>query len=94
MTTLPSLRLWHEFLASKSCNRRLLTVVGQVSLLRLRSGSTGQQQAEFRAKNIDLVFENARFFGWRLPFPAIAWFPDFQHRRAAASIFAGRPMAS
>jgi glycosyltransferase involved in cell wall biosynthesis len=36
---------------------------------------------EFRAKNIDLVFENARFFGWRLPFPAIAWFPDFQHRR-------------
>jgi glycosyltransferase involved in cell wall biosynthesis len=37
--------------------------------------------AEFRAKNIDLVFENARFFGWRLPFPAIAWIPDFQHRR-------------
>ena len=36
---------------------------------------------EFRAKNIDLVFENARFFGWRLPFPAIAWFPDFQHRQ-------------
>jgi glycosyltransferase involved in cell wall biosynthesis len=37
--------------------------------------------AEFRAKNIDLVFENARFFGWHLPFPAIAWLPDFQHRR-------------
>jgi glycosyltransferase involved in cell wall biosynthesis len=37
--------------------------------------------AEFRAKNIDLVFENARFFGWRLPLPAIAWIPDFQHRR-------------
>ena len=36
---------------------------------------------EFRAQNIDLVFENARFFGWRLPFPAIAWFPDFQHRQ-------------
>jgi glycosyltransferase involved in cell wall biosynthesis len=36
---------------------------------------------EFQAKRIDLVFENARFFGWRLPFPAIAWFPDFQHRR-------------
>jgi glycosyltransferase involved in cell wall biosynthesis len=36
---------------------------------------------EFQAKRIDLVFENARFFGWRLPLPAIAWFPDFQHRR-------------
>lgn len=36
---------------------------------------------EFQAKRIDLVFENARFFGWRLPFPAIAWFPDLQHRR-------------
>jgi hypothetical protein len=36
---------------------------------------------EFRAKGIDVVLENARYFGWRLPFPAIAWFPDFQHRR-------------
>jgi glycosyltransferase involved in cell wall biosynthesis len=37
--------------------------------------------AEFRSNCIDVVFESARFFGWRLPFPAIAWFPDFQHRR-------------
>jgi glycosyltransferase involved in cell wall biosynthesis len=36
--------------------------------------------ALFRAHRIDMVFESARFFGWRLPFPAIAWFPDFQHR--------------
>jgi glycosyltransferase involved in cell wall biosynthesis len=36
---------------------------------------------EFQANRIDAVFENARFFGWRLPVPAIAWFPDFQHRR-------------
>lgn len=36
--------------------------------------------AEFKASKIDMVFESARFFGWRLPFPAIAWFPDFQHR--------------
>lgn len=35
---------------------------------------------EFNASKIDMVFEAARFFGWRLPFPAIAWFPDFQHR--------------
>jgi len=33
----------------------------------------------FEAKHIDIVFENARFFGWRLPVPALAWFPDFQH---------------
>lgn len=37
--------------------------------------------AEFGAKGIDVVFENGRFFGWRLPFPAVAWFPDFQHGR-------------
>lgn len=36
--------------------------------------------AAFTASKIDMVFESARFFGWRLPFPAIAWFPDFQHR--------------
>jgi glycosyltransferase involved in cell wall biosynthesis len=36
---------------------------------------------EFRAQRIDLVFENARFFGWRLPYPAVALFPDFQHRK-------------
>ena len=37
--------------------------------------------AEFEARHIDVVFESARFFGWRLPFPTVAWFPDFQHRR-------------
>lgn len=36
---------------------------------------------EFRARKIDVVFESARFFGWRLPYPAVAWFPDLQHRR-------------
>ena len=35
----------------------------------------------FKAKRIDVVFESARFFGWRLPIPALAWFPDFQHRK-------------
>ncbi len=29
---------------------------------------------------IDLVFESAQFFGWRMNIPAIAWIPDFQHR--------------
>lgn len=29
---------------------------------------------------IDVVFEAAQFFGWRLGLPAIAWIPDFQHK--------------
>lgn len=36
---------------------------------------------EFRKRRVDVVFESARFFGWRLPYPAVAWIPDLQHRR-------------
>ena len=39
--------------------------------------------AKFRERKVDVVFESARFFGWRLPYPAVAWFPDFQHKRLA-----------
>ncbi len=31
-------------------------------------------------QNIDVVFEAASYFGWRVNMPAIAWMPDFQHR--------------
>jgi glycosyltransferase involved in cell wall biosynthesis len=34
----------------------------------------------FRAHRIDVVFEPAQFYGWRLPMPAVAWVPDFQDR--------------
>lgn len=34
----------------------------------------------FRAHRIDVVFEAAQFYGWRLSLPAVAWIPDFQHR--------------
>jgi glycosyltransferase involved in cell wall biosynthesis len=37
--------------------------------------------AEFRKRKVDVVFESARFFGWRLPYPSVAWLPDFQHQR-------------
>jgi len=47
----------------------------------LALGLDAAAAAAFRASRIDLVFESARFFGWRLPFPAVAWFPDVQHRR-------------
>jgi glycosyltransferase involved in cell wall biosynthesis len=33
-----------------------------------------------RTQRIDLLFESAQFFGWRLGIPVIAWIPDFQHR--------------
>jgi glycosyltransferase involved in cell wall biosynthesis len=34
----------------------------------------------FTEHRIDIVFEAAQFFGWRLGLPAIAWIPDFQHK--------------
>ena len=34
----------------------------------------------FRSQRIDVVFESAQFFGWRLGLPVLAWIPDFQHR--------------
>lgn len=34
----------------------------------------------FMSNSIDVVFESAIYYGWRFPLPAIAWFPDFQHR--------------
>lgn len=47
----------------------------------LATGLDVQASAAFKDQNIDVVIETARFFGWRLPYPAVAWFPDFQHRR-------------
>jgi glycosyltransferase involved in cell wall biosynthesis len=44
---------------------------------------TGCDQAAaraFREHRIDVLFECAQFYGWRFPFPRIAWITDFQHR--------------
>ena len=35
----------------------------------------------FRAYSVDVVFEAARYYGWRFPFPLVTWLADFQHRR-------------
>ncbi|MEO6361702.1 MAG: glycosyltransferase [Caldimonas sp.] len=43
-------------------------------------GSDAPTRAVFVHHAIDVLFESARFHGWRLPFPVIAWIPDFQHR--------------
>jgi glycosyltransferase involved in cell wall biosynthesis len=44
-------------------------------------GQDWAARAEFRRHRIDAVFESARFFGWRLPYPVLAWVPDLQHRQ-------------
>ena len=35
---------------------------------------------EFRAHGVDVIFEAAQYYGWRVRIPTIAWVPDFQHR--------------
>jgi hypothetical protein len=65
-----------EVARSQAFDRRRSGLIGAIAF-----GLDRPAAAEFQAKGIDVVVENARFFGWRLPFPAIAWFPDFQHRR-------------
>jgi glycosyltransferase involved in cell wall biosynthesis len=45
------------------------------------SGIDGAAVNAFKRHRIDVVIETARFFGWRLPYPSVAWFPDLQHRR-------------
>ncbi len=65
-----------EIVQSAAFDRRRAGLAAALSL-----GLDYAAVAEFRARSIDVVFESARFFGWRLPYPAVAWFPDFQHRR-------------
>jgi glycosyltransferase involved in cell wall biosynthesis len=43
-------------------------------------GRDTPMQQMFYSHRIDVVFEAAQFFGWRLGLPAIAWIPDFQHK--------------
>ena len=47
----------------------------------LLTGRDAAFQRLLEEQRIDLVFESAQFFGWRIGRPAIAWIPDFQHRR-------------
>lgn len=43
-------------------------------------GLDGAAAAAFQSALVDVVVETARFFGWRLTIPAVAWIPDLQHR--------------
>src|SRR5437773_419653 len=46
----------------------------------LLSGNDRRAAGTYRKHAIEVVFESARYHGWRFPFPTIAWLPDFQHR--------------
>lgn len=48
--------------------------------LALLTGVDSAARDCFDQHRIDIVFESATFYGWRFPLPAIAWFPDLQHR--------------
>jgi glycosyltransferase involved in cell wall biosynthesis len=46
----------------------------------LTLGSDIAITGQFKEARIDVVFESARYFGWRIGLPTLAWIPDFQHR--------------
>jgi glycosyltransferase involved in cell wall biosynthesis len=54
----------------------------RIALLKaLLTGCDNEAANVFKLNRIDVLFEAAQFFGWRLGIPTIAWMPDFQHRR-------------
>jgi glycosyltransferase involved in cell wall biosynthesis len=53
---------------------------GPMLVKALLLGRDSEFQSLLNELHVDVVFESARFFGWRLKQGAIAWFPDFQHR--------------
>ena len=66
-----------EIIRSPVVNRTRRSATLAKSLL---LGVDADLQALFRSQRIDVVFESAQFFGWRLGLPVVAWIPDFQHR--------------
>jgi glycosyltransferase involved in cell wall biosynthesis len=43
-------------------------------------GRDAQLERILQSRGIDVVFENANFYGRRFSIPVISWIPDFQHR--------------
>lgn len=62
----------HQAFSAESQTKGLLQAV----LL----GKNKQIANVFNKTRVDVVFEPAHFYGWRLKQSSIAWFPDFQHR--------------
>jgi len=56
---------------------------GWKSSLLLRAllfGKDGRYEQLFKNHGVDIIFENACFFGRKTSFPVLSWIPDFQHR--------------
>lgn len=47
----------------------------------LATGRNAPILEAYRRAGVDVAFAPALYLGWRSDIPAIAWFPDFQHRR-------------
>ncbi|HTJ97636.1 MAG TPA: glycosyltransferase family 1 protein [Rhodocyclaceae bacterium] len=72
-TALPGVEVVRSELLNSDCRKQQLV---QAILL----GRVSPIAKLFKTHRIDVVFEAAQFFGWRLGLPAIAWIPDFQHK--------------
>src|SRR5437763_12585379 len=70
LDAIPSVSLIH---APRVASRTFGSALESLTLGRDRSATR-----LFREQRIDLVFESARFFGWRLATPTMAWIPDLQ----------------
>ena len=57
--------------------------VGRRAVLALATGRDHAFATLLAEHGIDVMFENARFFGAAFPVPVLAWMPDFQHRHLA-----------
>lgn len=53
---------------------------GVRAITALAAGRDRALEALMREHSVDLVFENARFFGRSFGLPCLSWIPDFQHR--------------
>ena len=54
---------------------------GARAISALAAGRDRAFEALMREHSVDVVFENARFFGRSFGLPCLSWIPDFQHRR-------------
>ena len=66
-----------KFVQSSLMNKsKIFTLITKIILFRFQK----KTKFLFKKNNIDIVFENANFFGNNIDIPVISWIPDFQHR--------------
>ena len=54
--------------------------IRKILLQSLFLGKSSDLEKQFYDANIDVLFENNIYFGWRTKFSVISWIPDFQHK--------------